>query len=182
LRAIRLGCHRLLTGVLQEGDCVRKVDIGLGLGLIAFALVAIAQSLALPLTQRGGAPGPGMAPLLLAIALLLLAVALVGSRLRIAPEALGSVEWPSRPELIRVGAVGAALAASIALLKPLGYVVSTVLLMCFLVVVIEKVPFRGGRITPANLAKSAVLIVALPAVFYVVFGVLLRVRLPGLGS
>ena len=159
---------------------MRKVDIGLGLGLIPFALFAIVQSLALPLQQRGGAPGPGMAPFLLSIALLVLAGVLLVSRLRSAPEAFGAVEWPSRPELARVVAVCVALAVSIALLTTLGYVVSSILLMSFLVIAIERVPFRGGRVTLANLVKSAILVVGLPALFYVVFGVLLRVRLPGL--
>jgi hypothetical protein len=159
---------------------LRKVDIGLGLGLIPFALLAIALSLALPLRQRGGAPGPGMAPLLLSIALLALGLILVGSRLRSAPDSFDPVAWPSRPELLRVVAVVLALAVSIAVLKTLGYVVSTVLLMSFLVIAIERVPFREGRLSPVNLGKSLVLIVGLPALFYVVFGVLLRVRLPGL--
>jgi hypothetical protein len=157
---------------------LRKVDIGLGLGLIPFALLAIVQSLALPLQQRGGAPGPGMAPLLLSIALLGLAVVLVGSRLRGTPEAFGGIEWPSRPEIVRVTGVAAALAVSIAVLTTLGYVVSSVLLMCFLVIAIERVPFRDGRVSVANLGKAVLLIVVLPALFYVVFGVLLRVRLP----
>jgi hypothetical protein len=160
---------------------LRKVDIVLGLGLVPLALFAIVQSLALPLTQRGGAPGPGITPLLLAVGLLALAAILVGSRLRMAPDALGPVVWPSRRELIRVAAVGAAIAASIALLKPLGYIVSTVLLMSFLVIVIERVPFRDGRIFMSGVAKAAILTIGLPALFYLVFGVLLRVRLPGLG-
>jgi hypothetical protein len=157
---------------------LRKVDIGLGLVLVPFALFAIAQSLALPLQQRGGAPGPGMAPLLLSIALLVLALVLIGSRVRSAPDAFGRVDWPSRPELVRVVAVCVALAVSIAVLTTLGYVVSTILLMSFLVIAIERVPFRGGRVTLDNLGKSAILIFGLPALFYVVFGVLLRVRLP----
>jgi len=159
---------------------LRNVDIGLGLVLVVFAVVAITQSLALPLQQRGGAPGPGMAPLLLSITLLALGLILVVSRLRGVPESFGEVAWPSRPELIRVAAVVLALAVSIVLLRPLGYVVSTVLLMVFLVVAIERVPFHGGRVTAANLGKSLFLIAGLPALFYVVFGVLLRVRLPGL--
>jgi Tripartite tricarboxylate transporter TctB family len=167
--------------VLEEGDCLRKVDIGLGLGLIPLALFAISQSLALPLQQRSGTPGPGMAPLLLSIGLLILAVVLVASRLRIAADTLGPVAWPSRPELARATAVAVALAVSIALLKPLGYVVSSVILMSFLVIAIERVPFRDGHLSLVNLAKATVLIIGLPALFYLVFGVLLRVRLPGLG-
>jgi hypothetical protein len=159
---------------------LRNVDIGLGFVLALFAVFAIAQSLALPLQQRGGAPGPGTAPLLLSIALLALALVLIGSRLRSAPSGFEAVSWPSRPELVRVVAVVIALAASIVLLKPLGYVLSTVLLMVFLVVVIERVPFRDGRLSPVGVGKAAFLIIGLPALFYVVFAVLLRVRLPGL--
>jgi Tripartite tricarboxylate transporter TctB family len=121
-----------------------------------------------------------MAPLLLSIGLLILSLVLLGSRLRSAKDAFEAVDWPSRPELVRVIAVIVALAASIVLLKPLGYVVSTVLLMVFLVVAIERVPFRDGRLSPVDLGKALVLIIGLPALFYVVFGVLLRVRLPGL--
>jgi hypothetical protein len=149
---------------------LRNVDIGLGLGLIPFALFAIWQSVSLPLHQRGGVPGPGMAPLLLSIALLALGAVLAVSRLRGAADAFGTVTWPTRAEIVRVLAVGVALAASIVLLKPIGYIASTVLLVSFLVIVIERVP----------LVKALVMIVGLPALFYVVFGVLLRVRLPGM--
>ena len=149
---------------------MRTVDIGLGLALVPFALFAIWQSLALPLQQRGGVPGPGMFPLLLSIALLILSVILVGSRLRGAADAFGTVSWPARGELARVVAVGAALAVSILFLRQLGYFVSTVLLMAFLVLAVEHVSLR----------KAIVLIIGLPAIFYAVFGVLLGVRLPGL--
>jgi L-lactate permease len=149
---------------------LRKVDIGLGLGLMLCAVFAIAQSLALPLQQRGGVPGPGMAPFLLSIGLFLLSALLFISRLRGTPESFGPVAWPSRRELLRVVAAVAAVGASIALLKPLGYFVSTVLLVAFLVLAIE-------RISPV---KAVVLIVGLPALFYVVFAVLLGVRLPAL--
>jgi hypothetical protein len=147
---------------------LRKVDIGLGLGLVPIALFAIWQSLALPLQQKGGVPGAGMVPLLLSIGLLLLALVLVGSRLRMAPGAIADVDWPNRSEVKRVVAVTAALAVSIALLKPVGYIVSTVLLVAFVTLVVERVP----------LVKAVILIVGLPALFYVVFGVLLQVRLP----
>jgi hypothetical protein len=149
---------------------LRKVDIILGLALIPFALFAIVQSLALPLSQRGGIPGPGMAPLLLAVALFGLAAILVGSRLVGAAESFGEIEWPTRSELTRVVAVVVALAVSIALLKPLGYIVSSLLLVAFLVLAIERLP----------LVKAIILIVGLPVLFYVIFGVLLRVRLPAL--
>lgn len=150
---------------------MRKVDIGLGLVMFLFGLFAVSQSLALPLQQRGGVPGPGMAPLILSVGMLILAVVLIVSRLRGAEDAFGEVTWPSRPELVRVGAVALAIALSIAFLKQLGYVVSTVLLVSFLVLAIERVPLR----------KAIVMIAVLPALFYIVFGVLLRVRLPGLG-
>jgi hypothetical protein len=153
---------------LVEEIRLRNVDIGLGLGLIPFALFAIVQSLALPLQQRGGVPGPGMAPLLLSIGLLILAALLLGSRLRGTADKFGEVSWPNRSELRRVVGVAVAVAVSIALLKPLGYIVSTVLLVGFLVIAIERVP----------LLKAIVMIVVLPALFYLVFGVLLRVRLP----
>jgi hypothetical protein len=60
--------------------------------------------------------------------------------------------------------------------------VSTILLTSFLVIAIERVPFRGGRLSIANLGKAVALILVLPTLFYVVFGVLLGVRLPGLDS
>jgi hypothetical protein len=158
---------RYQSGLVEETR-LRNVDIGLGLGLIPLAIFAIVQSLALPLQQRGGVPGPGMAPLLLSIGLLGLSVLLVISRLRGTAESFGTVKWPSRTEATRVAAVAVGVAVSIALLKPLGYIVSTVLLVAFLVLAIERVP----------LVKAVVMIVVLPALFYVVFGVLLRVRLP----
>jgi hypothetical protein len=149
---------------------LRKVDIIVGLGLIPFAIFAITQSLALPLSQRGGIPGPGMAPLILGVVLLALGAILAGSRVVGAADSFGEVDWPNRTELTRVVAVVIALAVSIALLKPLGYIVSSVLLVAFLVLAIERLP----------LVKALILIVGLPVLFYVIFGVLLRVRLPAL--
>jgi hypothetical protein len=147
---------------------VRRVDLGIGAFFVLFGAFGIAQSMALPMFQRGGIPGPGMFPLVLSIALVVLGALLVGTRLWRRHDDDTAFEAPTRTELARVVAAMAALGVSIALLPLVGYFVSSVALVAFLLFGIERL--RTWRV--------ALTTVALPAMFYVVFVVLLRVRLP----
>jgi hypothetical protein len=126
------------------------------------------------LFQRGGIPGPGMFPLVLSIALIVFGVLLVATRLRGGAEGYEPFAGPTRTEAGRVGAAMLALGASIVLLPLVGYFVSSVLLVGALLFGIERL--RSWQ--------AAVTTLALPAVFFLIFVVLLRVRLPAgfLGS
>lgn len=148
---------------------MRRVDIGIGAFVGALGAFGVSQSLDLPLIQRGGIPGPGMFPLILSIALVMLGGLVIFSRLRAQTAEYPRFEGPSRDELRRVLAVMGGLAVSIALLPVIGYLASTMLLVAFLVLWVERL-----RSLPALLT-----VVALPGIFFLLFAVLLSVRLPG---
>lgn len=147
---------------------MRRVDIGTGAFVVAFGAFGVSQSLDLPLFQRGGIPGPGMFPLILSIALVVLGGLVILSRLRAKPAEYPPFEAPSRDELTRVMAVMGGLAVSIALLPVVGYLASTMLLVAFLVLWVERL--RSWR--------AVLTVIALPGVFFLLFVVLLKVRLP----
>ena len=147
---------------------MRRVDIGIGAFFILFGAFGISQSLQLPLFQRGGIPGAGMFPLALSITLVVLGALLIGTRIWRRQAEYPDYDAPTRTELGRVVAAMVALGVSIALLPVIGYFLSSVALVAFLLLGIERL--RSWRVLVTT--------VALPAIFYVVFVVLLRVRLP----
>jgi hypothetical protein len=147
---------------------LRRIDAGIGAFFILFGAFGIFQSLQLPLFQRGGIPGPGMFPLALSITLAAIGVLLIVSRLRAGDGDYPAFDAPSRTELTRVVAAIAAMTVSVLLLPVLGYFLSSLLLVGFLLFGIERL--RNWR--------SLVTTLALPAVFFVIFVILLRVRLP----
>ena len=148
---------------------MRRVDIGVGTFFVLLGLLGVSQSLQLDLYQRGGIPGPGMFPLVLSISLVVLGGLVVMSRLRATPDAYPPFEKPSRDELRRVVTVMAASVVSAVLLPIVGYFLSSLALVAFLIFAVERL--RTWR--------AVVTVVVLPAVFFLVFVVLLRVRLPG---
>jgi putative tricarboxylic transport membrane protein len=152
----------------DRGGNLRRVDIGIGLFFIAFGLFGVSQSLQLPLSQRGGIPGAGLFPLVLSIALIVLGVLLIVTRLRGGTEGDEHLAWPTRTEAGRVGAAMLAVGASIVLLPVVGYFVSSALLVGALLFGIER----------RRSWQAGVTTLVLPAVFFLIFVVLLRVRLP----
>jgi hypothetical protein len=148
---------------------VRRVDIGIGIFFVMVGLLGISQSLQLDLYQRGGIPGPGMFPLLLSISLVVLGGLVVLTRVRAKPDDYPPFEKPSGNESRRVVTVMVASIVSAALLPLLGYFLSSLALVAFLVFVVERL--RSWR--------AVATVVALPTVFFLVFVILLRVRLPG---
>jgi putative tricarboxylic transport membrane protein len=147
---------------------VRRVDIATGVFFIALGGFAITQSLELDFVSRGGGPGPGLYPMLLAVALTVLGGALIINRLLGRPEQFGAFDWPAAPELTRVVLVMAAVAVSIALLPFAGYFLSTLALVAALLFGVERLRSWRALLTT----------IALPAIFFFLFVVLLRVRLP----
>lgn len=148
---------------------MRKVDIATGVFFLLLGIFAVTQSLGLDLFSRRSAPGPGMYPLLLSIVLIALGALLVTSRLRGERERFGEFDAPTRGEVTRVVAVMAAVALSIVLLPFAGYFLSTLALVAALLFGVERLRTWRALITT----------LALPAIFFFLFVVLLRVRLPG---
>ena len=148
---------------------MRRVDIGIGIFFVLLGLLGISQSLQLDLYQRGGIPGPGMFPLVLSVALVVLGGLVVITRIRAAPEGFPPFEKLSRVEFRRVLTVMAGLLVSSVLLPLVGYFLSSLALVVFLIFGVERL--RGWR--------AVVTVAALPTIFFLVFVALLRVRLPG---
>ena len=148
---------------------MRKVDIGVGVFFLLLGAYALTQSLALDLVQRGGIPGPGMFPAVLSIALVVLGALVVITRVRGNPADFPAFETLSRDELRRVGIVIVGLTVSVVLLPFAGYFLSTLALVAFLLYGVERLRSWGALLT----------VLAMPAIFFLLFVVLLRVRLPG---
>ena len=110
-------------------------------------------------------PGPGFFPLWYGVAMLGLSALLIVLNLRRRSDRGNAIEW------IRVGralSTWFALAASVALFKPLGFVVSFALLTYFIVAVMYRRPLKIAALTA----------VASAAGFHLVFDRALGVPLP----
>lgn len=148
---------------------MRRVDIGVGVFFVLLGAFALTQSLQLELWQRGGIPGPGMFPAVLSSGLIVLGALVVISRVRGNPADFPAFEILSRDELRRVGVVAVGLTVSVVLLPFAGYFLSTLALVAFLIYGVERL--RSWR--------ALLTVVAMPTAFFLLFVVLLHVRLPG---
>jgi len=111
-------------------------------------------------------PGPGFFPLWYGIALVALSVLLIGLSLQQrAREGSGSVNWR---EIGRALVAWAALAACVALLKVLGFLLAFGLFTFFLVAVMYR----------RSLGTAAAVSIGMALGFYLVFPVALNVVLP----
>jgi len=139
-------------------------DLGSGLALAALGTYVIVQALQWDyLTPEG--PGAGFFPLWYGIAMLALSAALVVSELRRRSSRGAAINW--RP-LGRALSTWLALAAAVALLKPLGFVISFALLTFFIVAVMYRRPLK----------IAALVALASAAGFFLVFRLALGVALP----
>lgn len=146
-------------------DGTRKPgDLWSGLALAALGAYIVAQAWRWDyLTPEG--PGAGFFPLWYGIAMVALSAVLVVSHLRGRPSPRTTIAWD------RVGrALSAwlALVVSIALFKPLGFVIGFALLTYFLVAVMYRRPLK----------VAAIVALASTAGFYLVFSLGLGVPLP----
>lgn len=148
---------------------MRRIDIGVGVFFFVLGAFGLIQSLALDLFQRGGIPGPGMFPAVLSVALIVLGALVVITRVRGKAQDFPAFEALSRDELRRVAVVVIGLTVSVVLLPIVGYFLSTMALVAFLLYGVERLRSWGALIT----------VVAMPTIFYLLFVVVLRVRLPG---
>jgi putative tricarboxylic transport membrane protein len=131
------------------------------------AIVFLVGSSGLAFEARG-VPGPGLFPFLVATATLVFSVALAGSALvsRQAAAPDGDVDAETgwrRPAFLWTALLGCSL-----LMPVVGFVAAMVLLVGLLLLGMER---RSDRVSIAS-------VVAVPVVFYVLFAVLLDVRLP----
>jgi membrane protease YdiL (CAAX protease family) len=149
----------------------RVVHVTLGLVVAVIGAVVLFQSVTgLSFQGANDEPGPGFFPALLAGLLIFLGLALSLGWLLAPRTRLENLEELTfaRPALLRAGGVWLSLAIGVALLTTLGFLLSSILIVALLVLGMEQL--RGLRTIAAMLA--------LPIGIYVVFSVLLEVRLP----
>jgi len=139
-------------------------DLWSGLALAALGTYIIVQALQWDYVTPEG-PGPGFFPLWYGMAMLALSAVLVASELR-RRSALGAgINWNP---LGRAFSTWLALAASVALFKPLGFLISFALLTYFIVAVMYRRPLKIAALVAAASAAG----------FFLVFQLALGVSLP----
>ena len=146
-------------------DRTRKSgDLWSGVALAALALYIIVQARQWEYLGSEG-PGPGFFPLWYGVAMLGLSALLIVSHLRRRSARGNAIDWS---KLSRAFSTWFALAMSVVLFKPLGFVVGFALLTYFIVAVMYRQP----------LATAALVAVASAGGFYLVFDRALGVPLP----
>jgi len=148
---------------MEEGT--RKPgDLWSGIALAALGAYIVIQARQWEYLGPEG-PGAGFFPLWYGIAILGLSALLIVSNLRRGAARGNAIDWT---KLGRALSTWLALAVSVALFKPLGFVISFALLTYFIVAVMYRRP----------LATAALVAVASAAGFYLVFDRALSVPLP----
>src|SRR5256714_12172189 len=146
-------------------DRTRKSgDLWSGVALAALGVYIIVQARQWEYLGSDG-PGAGFFPLWYGVAILGLSVVLIVSTLRRGSGGGNPIAWA---RLGRAFSTWVSLAVSVALFKPLGFVISFALLTYFIVAVMYRRP----------LAIAALTAVASAAGFYLVFDRALGVPLP----
>jgi len=148
---------------MEEGTR-KSGDLWSGIALAALGAYIVIQARQWEYLGPEG-PGAGFFPLWYGIAILGLSVLLIVSHLRRGSARGNAIDWT---RLGRALTTWLALAVSVALFKPLGFVISFALLTYFIVAVMYRRP----------LATAALVAVASAAGFYLVFDRALSVPLP----
>ncbi len=139
-------------------------DFWSGLALAALGAYIVVEAAQWEYLGPDG-PGPGFFPLWHGIAMAALSLALVASSVLRAPGAEERIDWA---KAARAFAAWLALAASVAALKLLGFLLAFAALVFFLVAVMYRRPLR----------VAATMALASAAAFYVLFALALGVPLP----
>ena len=139
-------------------------DFWSGLALAALGAYIVVEAAQWEYLGPDG-PGPGFFPLWYGIAMAALSLALVGSSVLRAPGADQRIDWA---KVARAFAAWLALAASVAALKLLGFLLAFAALVFFLVAVMYRQPLR----------VAATMALGSAAAFYVLFALALGVPLP----
>jgi putative tricarboxylic transport membrane protein len=150
----------------MEETTRKSADLWSGLALAALGAYIIVQAARWEYMGAEG-PGPGFFPMWYGIAMVALSAMLVILNLRSRYSPVAAAAFPWR----RVGRallVWLAFAVSVALFKPLGFVLSFALLVFFVVAVMYR----------RRLVVAAAVAVASAAGFYLVFPLALGVALP----
>jgi putative tricarboxylic transport membrane protein len=148
----------------MEGKTRSSGDLWSGLALAALGLYIIVQARQWDYLGPEG-PGAGFFPMWYGIAILALSAALVIAQLKRRPARGQTIDWS------RVGrplSTWFALAVSVALFKPLGFLISFALLTYFIVAVMYRRPLRVAALAAAASACG----------FYLVFRLGLDLPLP----
>ena len=148
---------------MEEGTR-KSGDLWSGIALAALGAYIVIQARQWEYLGPEG-PGAGFFPLWYGIAILGLSALLIVSNLRRGAVRGNAIDWT---RLGRALTTWLALAVSVALFKPLGFVISFALLTYFIVAVMYRRP----------LATAALVAVASAAAFYLVFDRALSVPLP----
>jgi putative tricarboxylic transport membrane protein len=146
---------------------MKKADQRTGIVLLIFSGSVIEESWKMP--QRGTfGPGMGFFPLWLGVLLAILSILLIVNAWQRAEDPTKKAIFPGRQALVTILVVLAAMAAYIALLEVLGFLVTTMLLNTFLMRIVMRESWK--MTVPVALIISIVL--------YLIFQVLLEVNLP----
>ena len=147
---------------------MKKADKIIGLIMLIFSGLVIEESMRMP--QEGGnfEPGIRFLPFWLGVLMAILSVLLVVSAWRKSAEGSAKRLWPDRQALIAIVLLVAGLAAYIALLETLGFLIATLLFNAFLMAVV----MRASRNMTLSVAAGSSLAI------YVIFKILLEVPLP----
>ena len=148
---------------MEEGTR-KSGDLWSGIALAALGAYIVIQARQWEYLGPEG-PGAGFFPLWYGIAILGLSALLIVSNLRRGAVRGNAIDWA---RLGRAFSTWVSLAVSVALFKPLGFVISFALLTYFIVAVMYRRP----------LATAALVAVASAAAFYLVFDRALSVPLP----
>ena len=148
----------------MEDGTRKSGDLWSGVALAALGAYIVIQARQWEYLGPEG-PGPGFFPLWYGVAILGLSVLLIGSHLRRGSERGNPTDWV---RLGRALSTWLALAVSVALFKPLGFVISFALLTYFIVAVMYRRPLK----------TAALVAIASAAGFYLVFDRALGVPLP----
>ena len=148
----------------MEDETRKSGDLWSGVALAALGGTIIIQARQWEYLGPEG-PGAGFFPLWYGIAMLALSALLIVSNLRRESARGNPIDWT---RLGRALSTWVALAVSVALFKPLGFVVSFALLTYFIVAVMYRRPLK----------TAALVAVASAAGFYLVFDLALGVPLP----
>ena len=139
-------------------------DFWSGLALAALGAYIVVEAAQWEYLGPDG-PGPGFFPLWYGIAMAALSLGLVASSVLRAPGAEERIDWS---KAARAFAAWLALAASVAALKLLGFLLAFAALVFFLVAVMYRRPLR----------VAALMALGSAAAFYVLFALALGVPLP----
>jgi len=144
----------------------KKADLVSGIALTAFSAYIILQSLKMPITAEYS-PGPGMFPLGLGLILLLLSISLIWDGIN-PKKADKASKFQNRQGLLASGLLILGLAGYAAAIATLGYVITTFLLVLFLMGVVVRDKIKTTVLTA----------ICVTLLLYLIFDVGLKIHLP----